>query len=442
MGFIHIADTHLGYEQYGLRERFNDFSRSFWKIVDDAIERKIDFMVIAGDLFNKRAIDAQTLIHAIEGLKRLKAHNIPVITIEGNHDRSYYRDGLSWLQFLCYQGYIILLAPIMQEGVPLITPWNPETMLGSYVDMVGGKVRVYGLPWQGAAITRSLEGMARGLKAIRAEEDAQGIAYRLLTMHTGVEGMVSRVQGMPTMGQFRLLRDYIDYLALGHIHKPYELEGWIYNPGSPETCSAEEIQWDDRGYYYVEIDTEQSEPFIDATRKVLRHRAVRIKTQRRPFLRYELRVDGLDDPQRLYAQLSEYCQRESRKYTSTEEHPLVLITITGTLNFDPGALNQSHMEEMVRKAFQPLHVRIDNNTNDRDYVPDDGDLDGRDRSVWHELERHVFEELLGLDARYLPAKEQWGVVLSEIKQQALNEEKPEKIAQFLREKRAALLSPT
>jgi len=437
--FIHIADNHLGYEQYGLRERFNDFTRSFWGIIDDAINRQVDFVIIAGDLFNKRAIDAQTLIHAIEGLKRLKEHNIPVITIEGNHDRSYYRDGVSWLQFLCYQGYIILLAPIMQEGAPLMTPWSPENMLGSHVDLLGGKVRVYGLPWQGAAITRSLEGMAQALKAVRAEEDAQGVEYRLLTMHTGVDGMVSRVQGLPTMGQVRQLRDYIDYLALGHVHKPYELEGWIYNPGSPETCSLEEIQWDDRGYYYVKIDTDQSESLIDPIQKAHRHQAVRIRTQRRPFLRHELRVDGLDDPQALYARLTEYCQREGTKYRDKGEHPLVLISITGTLSFDPGALNQSHMEEILREAFQPLHVRIDNNTNDRDYVPDDGDLDGRDRSVWHELERHVFEELVGFDARYLPAKEQWGAVLSELKQQALNDEEPEKIAQFLREKRAALL---
>ena len=434
MRFIHIADTHLGYEQYGLRERFNDFSRAFWKIIDDAIDREVDFIVIAGDLFNKRALDAQTLIHAIEGLKRLKDHHIPVITIEGNHDRSYYRDGVSWLQFLCYQGYIILLAPIMQEGVPLITPWDPETMLGSHIDLIGGKVRVYGLPWQGAAITRSLEGMAQALKAAHAEEEAQGIEYRLLTMHTGVDGMVSRVQGLPTMGQFRLLRDYIDYLALGHVHKPYELEGWIYNPGSPETCSAEETQWDDRGYYYVEIDTDQS----DSPQKVSRHRAMRIRTQRRLFLRHELRVDGLEDPQSLYARLSDYCQREGKKHAGTEERPIVQITITGTLSFDAGALNQSHMEEMVRGAFQPLHVRIDNNTNDRDYMPDDGGLDGRDRSVWHELERQVFEELVGFDARYLPAKEQWGAVLSELKQQALNEDAPEKIAQFLREKRATI----
>ena len=76
--FIHIADTHLGYEQYGVRERFNDFSRAFWDIIDDASNRNVDFMVIAGDLFNKRAIDALTLIHAIEGLKKLKEKGIEV----------------------------------------------------------------------------------------------------------------------------------------------------------------------------------------------------------------------------------------------------------------------------------------------------------------------------------------------------------------------------
>src|SRR2546423_6007414 len=138
--FIHIADTPLGYEQYGVRERFNDFSRAFWDIMAEAAHRPVDFVVIAGDLFNKRAIDAQTLIHAIEGLKKLKDKGIPVIAIEGNHDRSYYRDGISWLQFLGYQGYLSLLAPVMQDGAPLLQPWRTETMQGAYIDLVGGRL--------------------------------------------------------------------------------------------------------------------------------------------------------------------------------------------------------------------------------------------------------------------------------------------------------------
>ncbi len=437
--FIHVADTHLGYEQYGVRERFNDFSRAFWNIIDDALERNVDFVVIAGDLFNKRAIDAQTLIHAIEGLRKLKARNIPVVAIEGNHDRSYYRDGISWLQFLCYQGYIMLLAPVMQDGAPQLTAWQPDTMLGAYVDLLDGSLRVYGLPWQGAATARSLEGMTNALRSTRAEEDAHGIEYRLLTMHTGVDGIVARVQGLPTMAQFQPLHACIDYLALGHIHKPYEFDGWMYNPGSTETCSAEETQWDDRGYYYVQIDTETPERIVHALKKERKHHAEHLKSTRRPFVRYDLRVDGLNEPQALYNRLEDYCRREGAKYEDNLRRPIVQIHLLGTLGFDAGSLDQPQMEELVRRYFQPLHIRIDNNTNDQDYVPDDGDIDGRDRSAWHELERRIFEELIGMDARYLPAKEQWSAVVSELKQSALRKDDPAEIARYLREKRASLL---
>ena len=91
------------------------------------------------------------------------------------------------------------------------------------------------------------------------------------------------------------------------------------------------------------------------------------------------------------------------------------------------------MEEMVKSYFQPLYARIDNNTNDQDYIPDDGEIDGRDRTLWHELERRIFEELIGRDNRYLPAKEQWSVVLGDLKRMALEKEDPVKIAGVLRD---------
>ncbi len=437
--FIHIADTHLGYEQYGVRERFNDFSRAFWDIIDEAIKRPVDFVIIAGDLFNKRAIDAQTLIHAIEGLKKLKDRHIPVVAIEGNHDRSYYRDGVSWLQFLCYQGYLTLLAPLMRDGAPVLAPWRADSMQGSHVDLLDGRLRVYGLPWQGAATHRSMEGLAQALEAARATEDTEGIEYRLLMMHTGLEGIVPRVQGLPSMAQFEPLRASVDYLALGHVHKPYEFYDWMYNPGSTETCGAEESAWEDRGYYFVEIDTDEPERVIDPNKKARFHRATHLVSKRRPFVRHELRVDDLEDPEALYARLEDYCRREGPRHQGSSLRPLVQVHLIGTLQFDAGSLDQERMEEMVRSYFQPLYVRVDNNTNDQDYIPEGGDIDGRDRSAWHELERRIFEELVSRDNRYLPAKEQWSTVLTRLKELALYKEDPVQIAQFLREKRAELL---
>ncbi|HXX78839.1 MAG TPA: exonuclease SbcCD subunit D [Ktedonobacteraceae bacterium] len=437
--FIHLADTHLGYEQYGVRERFNDFSRAFWDIMDDAVNRDVDFVVIAGDLFNKRAIDALTLIHAIEGLKKLKAKGIPVVAIEGNHDRSYYREGISWLQFLCHQEYLMLLAPMMRDGAPALSHWNRERMLGSHVDLQNGRVRVYGLPWQGAATTRTIEGLTQALEAAKAEEEAAGIEYRVLLMHTGVDSVVPRIQGLPTMAQFQPLRHYIDYLALGHVHKPYEFDGWMYNPGSTETWGAEESAWEDRGYYYVEIDTSDPERIIEPTKQARYHRATHLVSNRRPFVRHELRIDGLSEPNAVYEHLEQYCRREGSKYQKEMLAPVVHVHLVGTLAFDADSLDQKYMEEIVHTHFQPLFARIDNNTNDQDFLPDGGELDGRDRSVWHELERVIFENLVSRDNRYLLNKEQWGTVLADLKQMALQKDDPAQIAQFLRDKRGELL---
>ncbi|MEO7020196.1 MAG: exonuclease SbcCD subunit D [Ktedonobacteraceae bacterium] len=437
--FIHVADVHLGNEQYGVHERFNDFSRAFWDIMRDAVERQVDFVVIAGDLFNKRAIDARTLLHSIAGLKELKERNIPVIAIEGNHDRSYYREGMSWLQFLCNEGYLTLLDPRMQEAAPQLEAWDRNSMKGAYVDLLGGKLRVYGLKWQGATTARCMEGMTKALEETHAEEQAAGVEYRLLMMHTGVDGIVPRLAGLPTQGQFDPLKKYIDYLALGHVHKPFEIGGWIYNPGSTETCSADEAAWEDRGYYYVELETEQPEQVDDSMVQPPRHQATHLASKRRPFVRHELRVDGLKEPDELYALLEQYSRREGPRHQHDAYRPLVQVQLFGTLAFDTSALDTEHMEEIVRTYFDPLHVRIDNNTNDRDYLPDSGDLDGRDRSTWHELERHIFEDLVGRDIRYLPAREEWGGVLAQLKEMALEKQDPAQIAQFLREKRETLL---
>jgi DNA repair exonuclease SbcCD nuclease subunit len=311
-------------------------------------------------------------------------------------------------------------------------------MLGSYVDLLDGRLRIYGLPWQGAATARSLEMMATALQSAHADEEASGITYRLLMMHTGVDGIVPRVQGLPTMAQFQPLRANVDYLALGHVHKPYEFDGWMYNPGSTETCGAEESQWEDRGYYYVEIDTDNPERIINEEKKERLHHALHLVSKRRAFVRYDLRVDGLTNPENLYLRLEDYCRREGPKYQNAQ--PVVQIHLVGTLGFDAGSLDQPHMEELVRSYFAPLYVRVDNNTNDRDYAPDDNDIDGRDRSMWQLLERRIFEDLVGRDSRYLPAKEEWATVLSDLKSLALQKEaSAEQIAQLLRSKREQLL---
>jgi exonuclease SbcD len=437
--FIHLADVHLGYEQYGSRERFDDFAKAFLSILDAAIERKADFVVIAGDLFNKRAIDALTLTQAYEGLQRLKRANIPAIAIEGNHDRSYYRDGMSWLQYLSWQEMLCLLNPVVRDGMPALVPWNPRTQRGAYVDLIGGRLRVYGLPWYGASTAKIVENFASVLRSARDLEEQDGIEYRLLLMHTGVEGIVPQLHGLPTRAQLEPLHGLVDYLALGHVHKPYEFEGWIYNPGSTETWSAEESAWD-RGYYVVDVETEGEQAGAANGALPLKHAAQHLTNQRRPFYRFQFSVEGISDPTALEEHFIRFCQQHARRLDSKAVPPVVEVSLSGLLSFDAGALDQKRLESILYEHFHPLIGRLHNLAHDAGFAAEDEGLDGRDRSTWYLLERKIFQEMLARDARYLPSAEQWARTLAELKELALQGEDPEVITLRLREARAHLLS--
>jgi DNA repair exonuclease SbcCD nuclease subunit len=84
--FVHASDLHLGYAQYGLEARRQDFDNAFKELVDKTIELKVDFMIIAGDLFHQARPSNVTLENTIQSFKRLKDAGIPVLTVDGSHD--------------------------------------------------------------------------------------------------------------------------------------------------------------------------------------------------------------------------------------------------------------------------------------------------------------------------------------------------------------------
>ena len=82
---IHTGDLHLGFPIY--KEEVNyDYFKPFSSLVDYAIENKVDLVIIAGDLFDKR--DPLTNIQRgfARELHRLVKNNIPVFIITGNHE--------------------------------------------------------------------------------------------------------------------------------------------------------------------------------------------------------------------------------------------------------------------------------------------------------------------------------------------------------------------
>ncbi|MGB7757677.1 MAG: DNA repair exonuclease, partial [Salinisphaera sp.] len=92
--FIHTADIHLDSPMRGLSddvpgvaERLRLATReALTALVDAAIERAVDFVVIAGDLYDGDWRDYQTGVFFVRQMHRLAAASIPVYLIHGNHD--------------------------------------------------------------------------------------------------------------------------------------------------------------------------------------------------------------------------------------------------------------------------------------------------------------------------------------------------------------------
>jgi DNA repair exonuclease SbcCD nuclease subunit len=86
MKFVHFADCHLdGYKE----EKLNRLNKEHFKsVITFALEKRVDFVLLAGDLFNSALPRVDALKDAVEELKKLQDAAIPVYAIAGSHDFS------------------------------------------------------------------------------------------------------------------------------------------------------------------------------------------------------------------------------------------------------------------------------------------------------------------------------------------------------------------
>ena len=417
MRFMHVADIHLGYQQYGSKERFNDFSAVFLHIVEQAIRQRAAFLLIAGDLFEKRTVDPLAMRVAVEGLRMLQEAEIPVVAVEGNHEKAHYRDQYSWVDFLDGLGYLHLLNPRFEEGHAVLEPYGDAG--GAFVDLPGG-IRVYGLKYYGASTGKVFGLFAEAL----AQMDHSDVNFAILMAHAGLEGQLPRYSGTLTHNDLAPLQESIDYLALGHIHKPYAVENWIYNPGSPETWSIEETAWPERGYFLVEVQSGKNPD----------HKAELVSTPRRPFHRAWLEVDALTEPNSLYDAVRKLLRREGSS-VPREPAPVVELTLSGILPFNRFDLDLDFVKTLIEETWSPLIARVQNRT-----TPADFEVAVDMEASRPELERAIVRELLERDARYRPAAEEWTQITLDVKRLALEGSTPETVIDHLRRARAELLA--
>ncbi len=94
--FAHLSDCHIG----GWREeKMRQLSiSSFDAAVRRCIQEKVDFILIAGDLFNTSVPSIDALKMVASGMKKLQEHGICIYVIPGSHD--YSPSGKTMLEVL------------------------------------------------------------------------------------------------------------------------------------------------------------------------------------------------------------------------------------------------------------------------------------------------------------------------------------------------------
>ena len=99
--FAHIADAHLGgWKQQPLQDLNLE---SFKMAIDVCIKENVEFVLIAGDLFDSAIPPIDTLKETFAEFRRLKESKIPCYLIAGSHD--YSVSGKTFLDVLEKAGF-------------------------------------------------------------------------------------------------------------------------------------------------------------------------------------------------------------------------------------------------------------------------------------------------------------------------------------------------
>jgi len=242
--FIHTADLHLD-SPFGklsrydatLADRLRDASfKAFRSIVDTAIRERVDFVIIAGDIFDSENSSLRAQLDFFKELKRLSAEEIPVYFNCGNHDPLS-----SWMKHLS-----------LPEGAHRFSSREVETILFEKEGEVLAEIS--GISFEEKSVHENL--------ALHFPEVNNQVPFHVAVLH----GTVGAAEGHTPYAPFSV-EDVIDkgydYWALGHIHKPEIIRpAWpaIAYPGIPQGRDFGESGA--RGYYFVSLERGE-EPQIE-----------------------------------------------------------------------------------------------------------------------------------------------------------------------------------
>lgn len=247
MRFSHLADCHIGsWRDPKLSHLSTD---AFLFAIDESVKKKVDFVLISGDLFNTALPGIDKLKLVVSKLKELQDRGIPVYIIPGSHDFS--ATGKTMLDVLEEAG---LLKNVVKGEVV-----DGKLRLNFTVDEKTGTKITGMLGKKGMLEKEYYQDLDREYL-----ENEEGM--KIFMFHTALSELKSKeLEKMDSMASSFLPRGF-DYYAAGHVHEVIEKDvegiGKVVFPGPLFPNSFREIEklkhggfylWEDGNTEYVPI---------------------------------------------------------------------------------------------------------------------------------------------------------------------------------------------
>lgn len=210
------------------------------RVIDAALAHEVDFVIIAGDMFDASYSSYCDYLHFFEGLQKLHDAGIPTYMVAGNHDPY-----TSWARNV---GRLPESAHMLGVGVPTFELYERE---GEPLCLIGGR-SYYAQAWpadEGVSDGITRENAIGALK--EAHPDAANAPFSIGIIHTGLDLDASKA----ATDEATLLAQDIDYWACGHLHRrlvrPIADDPRIVFPGCVQGRDIKESG--ERGCYLVEL---------------------------------------------------------------------------------------------------------------------------------------------------------------------------------------------
>jgi DNA repair exonuclease SbcCD nuclease subunit len=201
--FAHLADAHLGAFRDPVLKELN--LQAFLGCLDVARETGVEFLVMAGDLFDSNLPDMAVVERAAAGLRALRDAGVRIYAFHGSHDRSPTETGVS--DVLASAGLFENMGVQELRGendTPAVVHDEPT---GAVLAAIGGR-------------PRGLE--RKVLEAIDKDELArsvEGAPLAIFGYHGAIKGMLPpHLDKKVAAVSQTLLPPGFHYYALGHVH--------------------------------------------------------------------------------------------------------------------------------------------------------------------------------------------------------------------------------